>query len=126
MPIAFRADLKPFLAEFIEHHRGLRIGRMFGLPAGYAGRKLFVCLMDDGFIVRLPEHIAKDEVRRGKASRDSGFGIRDVNPEPRVPNPGRAGRTRDVWIRYTPRTAREASLLAPILEVAARHVVQTA
>ena len=50
--MAFRADLKPFLAKFIEHHRGLRIGRMFGLPAGYAGRKLFVCLMADTEVKR--------------------------------------------------------------------------
>jgi hypothetical protein len=53
--IAFRADLQPFLAEFIEHHRGLRMGRMFGLPAGYAGRKMFVCLIEDGLIVKLPQ-----------------------------------------------------------------------
>ena len=110
VPIAFRADLQPFLAEFIEHHRGLRIGRMFGLPAGYAGRKLFVCLMEDGLIVKLPEQVARDEVRTGKA----------------VPRPGRAGRASGVWVKYKPRTAREASRLAPILEVAARYVVQTA
>jgi hypothetical protein len=66
--IAFRADLQPFLAEFIEHHRGLRIGRVFGLPAGYAGRRMFVCLIEDGFIVKLPQSVAKDEVRAGKAS----------------------------------------------------------
>ena len=124
--IAFRADLKPFLAEFIEHHRGLRIGRMFGLPAGYAGRKLFVCLMEDGLIVKLPEHVARDEVRTGNAARDSGFGIRDSNPESPIPSPGRAGRASGVWVKYKPRTAREASRLAPILEVAARYVVQTA
>jgi hypothetical protein len=126
VPIAFRADLEPFLAEFIDHHRGLRTGRMFGLPAGYAGRKLFVCLVEDGLIVRLPEHIAKTEVRTGKGVPASGFGIRDSNRESQVPTPGRAGRTSGVWIRYEPRTAREASLLTPILEVAARHVVQTA
>jgi hypothetical protein len=113
VPIAFRADLEPFLAEFIEHHRGLRIGRMFGLPAGYAGRKLFVCLMENGLIVKLPAHIAKDEVRARKAGKA-------------VPSPGRAGRASGVWVNYTPRTAREASRLAPILEVAARYVVQTA
>ena len=55
MAIAFRADLQPFLTEFIEHHRGLRMGRMFGLPAGYAGRKMFVCLIEDGLIVKLPQ-----------------------------------------------------------------------
>ena len=113
VPIAFRADLQPFLAEFIEHHRGLRIGRMFGLPAGYAGRKLFVCLTEDGLIVKLPEHVARDEVRTGRAGTA-------------VPRPGRAGRASGIWVKYRPRTAREASRLAPILEVAAQHVVQTA
>jgi hypothetical protein len=115
VPIAFRPDLQPFLAEFIEHHRGLRIGRMFGLPAGYAGRKLFVCLMEDGLIVKLPLHIAKDEVRTGRGVRKS-----------RVPSPGGAGRTSGAWVKYSPRTAREASRLAPILEVAARHVAEAA
>jgi hypothetical protein len=119
VPIAFRADLQPFLAEFIEQHRGLRIGRMFGLPAGYAGRKLFVCLMEDGLIVKLPEHVAKDEVRKGKASRDSGFGTRDSKRQSSLG-------TSACWIKYKPRTAREASRLAPILEVAARHVIEAA
>ena len=126
MPIAFRADLQPFLVEFIEHHRGLRIGRMFGLPAGYAGRRLFVCLMEDGLIVKLPEGVAKDEVRSGQAVRDSGFGIRDSSPESRVPNPARAGRASGVWVKYKPRTVREANRLSPILEVAARYVAEAA
>jgi hypothetical protein len=53
--IAFRADLQRFLAEFIEHHRGLRTGRLFGLPAGYAGRRMFVCLRGNGLIMKLPD-----------------------------------------------------------------------
>lgn len=106
MPMAFRSDLQPFLAEFIEHHRGLRIGRMFGVPAGYAGRKMFVCLMDDGLIVKLPESIAKEEVRGGRAALFV-----------------RRGRPSRSWVKYRPRTANEASRLAPILELAARHVV---
>jgi hypothetical protein len=101
--IAFRADLQPFLAEFIEHHRGLRIGRMFGLPAGYAGRKMFVCLIEDGLRVKLPPHVAKAEVRAGRCVR--------------APNPG------SVWVKYVPRNAREAARLAPVLEAAARYVV---
>jgi hypothetical protein len=109
VPIAFRTDLQPFLAEFIDHHRGLRIGRMFGLPAGYAGRKLFVCLIEDGFIVKLPEQVAKDEVRSGKAAMFR-----------------RQGKPSRSWVKYKPRTAREASRLAPILEVAARHVAEAA
>ena len=117
MAIAFRADLQPFLAEFIEHHRGLRFGRMFGLPAGYAGRKMFVCLIEDGLRVKLPTHVAKAEVRARRCVRDSGFGIRDSNPESRAPNPG------SVWVKYVPRNAREAARLAPVLEAAARYVV---
>jgi hypothetical protein len=104
--IAFRVDLQPFLAEFIEHHRGLRIGRMFGLPAGYAGRKMFVCLIDEGFIVKLPEHVAKDEVRAGKAKVFV-----------------RRGRPSKKWIKYSPRNAREAGRFTPLLEAAARYVV---
>jgi hypothetical protein len=104
--IGFRADLQPFLAEFIEHHRGLRVGRMFGLPAGYAGRRMFVCLIEDGFIVKLPQSLAKSEVRAGKAS-------------PFV----RRGKPSRFWIKYTPRSTRDAGRLAPILEMAARHVV---
>jgi hypothetical protein len=107
--IAYRADLQPFLADFVEHHRGLRIGRMFGRPAAYAGRKMFVCLMDEGFIVKLPERVAKDEVRGGKAAIFT-----------------RNGRPSRSWIKYTPRTASEANRLAPILEVAARYVAEAA
>ena len=109
MAIAFRADLQPFLADFVEQHRGLRIGKMFGRPAGYAGRKMFVCLMDDGVIVKLPERVAKEEVREGKAAI---FTMR--------------GRPSKAWIKYSPRSAREAGRLAPILEVAARYVAEAA
>jgi hypothetical protein len=106
---AFRSDLQPFLADFIDHHRGLRIGRMFGRPAGYAGRKMFVCLMDDGLIVKLPEQVAKHEVRDGSAEVFM-----------------RNGRPSRSWIKYSPRTARDAGRLASILEVAARYVAEAA
>jgi hypothetical protein len=105
VPTAFRADLQPFLVDFIEHHRGLRAGRMFGLPAGYAGRRMFICLIEDGFIVKLPEDVAKSEVRAGKA-------VRFV----------RRGRPSRSWIKYTPRTAADAKRLAPTLEMAVRYV----
>lgn len=32
VPSPFRADLRRFLTEFAEQHRGVRPGRMFGLP----------------------------------------------------------------------------------------------
>lgn len=109
MSIPFRTDLQPFLTDFIEHHRGLRTGRMFGLPAGYAGRRMFVCLVEDGLIVKLPERIAKEELRRGNATAFT-----------------RRGRPSRAWIKYVPRSAREAHRLAPLLELAARHVAETA
>ncbi len=119
MAIAFRANLQPFLAEFIEHRRGLRIGRMFGLPAGYAGRKMFVCLIEDGLRSSCLRMWQKPKCAREDAfgNRDSGFGIRDSNPESRASNPG------SVWVKYVPRNAREAARLAPVLEAAARYVV---
>ena len=107
MAIPFRADLQHFLAAFIDQHRGLRMGRLFGRPAGYAGRRMFVCLLDDGFIVKLPQGIAKDEVRAGRASLFK-----------------RHGSTAGGWIKYTPGTARQAGRLTPILELAVQHAVR--
>ena len=83
---------------------------MFGLPAGYAGRRLFVYLNEDGLIVKLPEQIAKEEIRRGKGAMFS----------------RRGGTPSKSWVKYKPTTAREASRLSPILEVAARYVVEAA
>jgi len=82
---------------------------MFGLPAGYAGRRMFVCVIEDGFIVKLPQRVAKDEVRGGKA----------------VPFV-RRGRPSRSWIKYTPHSAPDANRLAPILEIAARYVAEAA
>ena len=80
---------------------------MFGLPAGYVGRKLFACLIEDGIIVRLPEEVARDELRSRRA----------------LPYSSRAhamGR----WVMYRPRSAAHARRLAPMLELAARHVAE--
>ena len=80
------------------------MGRLFGRPAGYAGRRMFVCLMNDGFIVKLPLRIAKDELRAGRAEFFE-----------------RRGRVSKAWIKYTPGTARQAGRLTPILEMAAQY-----
>ena len=42
---AWRKDLEHVLNTFVADHRGLRTGRMFGLPGAYAGRKLFACVL---------------------------------------------------------------------------------
>ena len=32
-----------FLSEFVDHHPGLRLGKAFGMPAAFAGRRMFAC-----------------------------------------------------------------------------------
>jgi hypothetical protein len=53
--IRFRADLQHFLDDFIEHHRGTRGGRLFGLPAAYAGRRMFACVRGSDLVVKVPK-----------------------------------------------------------------------
>lgn len=107
MPIPFRSDLRPFLEEFTDHHRGVRLGQMFGLPAVYVGRRLVTCLMEDGIIVRLPEEAARREIQSKRGAPYS-----------------RRGRVMGSWVMYTPRSAADARKLTPVLEVAARHVAE--
>ncbi|MBI3046789.1 MAG: hypothetical protein HYY76_00605 [Acidobacteria bacterium] len=106
VPIPFRADLRAFLTEFVEQHRGVRLGQMFGLPAGYVGRRLFVCLIEDGVIVRLPPDVAQREIR--------------TRGEPY----SRRGRVLGMWVMYRPRSIAAARRLVPVLEVAARHIAE--
>lgn len=109
MPIPFRPELRPFLEEFAEHHRGVRLGQMFGLPAVYVGRRLVTCLIEDGIIVRLPDDAARRELRSKRA----------------VPYSFR-GKPMGTWVMYAPRSARAARSLTPILEVAVRHMAERA
>jgi hypothetical protein len=108
VPIPFRSELEPFLREFVAAHRGLRLGKMFGVPAGYAGRRLFACLIEDGVIVRLPKDIAKREIaaRRG----------RPFNPKGK--------KASGAWVMYRPRDIVAARRLAPTLEVAVDHIAR--
>ena len=107
MPIPFRAELQGFLAEFVEHHRGVRLGKMFGLPGIYVGRRLVTCLMEDGIIVRLPPEVARQEIQTKRGKRYS-----------------RGARASGSWVMYTPRTAVDARRLTPAIERAARHVAE--
>jgi len=111
MSLPFRRDLQPFLEEFAAHHRGVRLGKMFGLPAVYAGRRLFACLIEDGVIVRLPDDVARRELKGGGKP----YGRR-----------GRTGgRPMGSWILYEPRSAAAAGRrLTRVLEIAARHVAR--
>lgn len=107
MPIAFRSELEPFLREFITEHRGLRLGKMFGLPAGYAGRRLFACLLEDGVLVRLPADIARKEIAARRARPYS-----------------QRGRVMGSWVMYRPRDVVAARRLTPMLELSVRHIAE--
>jgi hypothetical protein len=107
MPIPFRAELQAFLTEFVEHHRGVRLGQMFGLPAIYVGRRLVTCLMEEGIIVRLPLEIARQEIEARRGKRYSHGTRASAN-----------------WVMYTPRTAVDARRLTPAIERAARHMAE--
>lgn len=107
MPIPFRGELTAFLDEFAERHRGVRRGQMFGLPAIYVGRRLVTCLIEDGIIVRLPDDVARREVRERKARPFS-----------------RRGRASGSWVIYRPRTAVAARTLAPVIEAGIRHIAE--
>jgi hypothetical protein len=107
LPIPFRSELRAFLTEFAEEHRGVRLGRMFGLPAIYVGRRLVTCLIEDGIIVRLPPELAKQEIRSKQGKPYS-----------------RGRRTTGTWVLYTPRDAAHARRLTPTVERAARHIAE--
>ena len=113
--IPFRLELRPFLEEFADSHRGVRLGKMFGWPGLYAGRRLFACVSDDGLVVKLPIDIARREIRDGARPFSQG----PATPRSRQPSPRNSS-----WVVYRPRSIVAARRLVPVLEVAARDVAR--
>ena len=107
MPIPFRSELVTFLTEFADEHRGVRLGKMFGLPAIYVGRRLVTCLIEDGIIVRLPNEVARNEIKSKRGKPYS-----------------RRGRETGSWVMYTPKSSLAARALTPTIEKAAREVAE--
>jgi hypothetical protein len=54
----FNAAHKDVLDDLLLGHPGVRSGKMFGFPAYYAGKKLCICLYEQGVGVKLPEQSA--------------------------------------------------------------------
>jgi hypothetical protein len=104
MPARQSTDLRTFLSEFVAARRGLRQGRMFGMPAAFAGPRLFACIAEGGIICKLPA----DMLRSHKA-------------RPFVVG----GRSMKSWGLFSPATPAERARLVPILEVAARYAAET-
>jgi hypothetical protein len=54
----FNPEHKTVLDDLLLRHPLVRPGRMFGFPAYYVGRKLCICLYEQGVGVKLPEQSA--------------------------------------------------------------------
>ncbi len=51
----FNSEHKAVLDELLLSQPNVRSGKMFGYPAYYAGKKLCICLYEQGVGVKLPE-----------------------------------------------------------------------
>ena len=51
----FSVDHKAVLDDLLLGHAHVRLGKMFGFPAYYAGAKLCICLYEQGVGIKLPE-----------------------------------------------------------------------
>ena len=56
--VIFNLEHKVVLDNLLLDHPNLRSGKMFGFPAYYAGKKLCICLYEEGVGVKLPEKSA--------------------------------------------------------------------
>ena len=54
----FNPDHKLVLDDMLLTHPHVRLGKMFGFPAYYAGKKLCICLYEQGVGVKVPEQTA--------------------------------------------------------------------
>ncbi|WP_299428071.1 hypothetical protein [uncultured Meiothermus sp.] len=54
----FNPEHKAVLDDLLLGHPHIRPGKMFGYPAYYVGRKLCICLYEQGVGVKLPEQEA--------------------------------------------------------------------
>lgn len=90
---------REFLDEFVATHRGTRLGRLFGQPAAFAGRRVFARVSRRGLEYRV------QTVRR----------LRHPTRKSNHSNPG--------WILVRPATDRDYVRLVPLLERAIEAVV---
>ena len=56
--VDFNPDHKTVLDNLLLSHPLVRPGKMFGYPAYFVGKKLCICLYEQGVVVKLPEKTA--------------------------------------------------------------------
>ena len=113
MPIPFRRDLERALAEFVGFRKGLRMGWAFGVPAAFAGRRMFACVVEDGLACRLPSEAARRELRAG--AKPFSLVIQGTRP-----GAARA-RANSGWVYYQPSRGVLNRQISMALEEGARH-----
>lgn len=111
-----RRDLRAALEGFVATHRGLRMGKVFGSPAGFAGRRVFARFSDDGLQLRLPAHARELTEREPTAAARGPRGAKGSAHGPKGRPPRAAG-----WTTVTSGSPL-AARLEILLEQAARHV----
>jgi hypothetical protein len=57
--VNFNPEHKVVLDDLLLNHPDIRPGKMFGYPAYYVGKKLCICLYEEGVGLKLPEGSAK-------------------------------------------------------------------
>lgn len=87
---------RKFLDEFVATHRGTRVGRLFGQPAAFAGRRVFARVSRRGLEYRVQT-------------------VRPLGQRTRKVNSG--------WILVRPATDRDYVTLVPLLERAIEAVI---
>jgi hypothetical protein len=51
---SYNPEIKAVLDELLQDYLHVRAGKMFGFPAYYAGKKLCICLYEQGVGLKLP------------------------------------------------------------------------
>jgi len=57
--ITYNSEHKKVLDDLLLDHPDVHPGKMFGYPAYYVGRKLCICLYEQGVGIKLPEQAAR-------------------------------------------------------------------
>jgi hypothetical protein len=64
MPITFKPDIKLILDDLLLTHPLVHAGKMFGYPAYYVGRKLCMCVFEQGVGLKVPAETAAQLLER--------------------------------------------------------------
>jgi len=104
----FNPQHKAVLDDFLLGHPHVRAGKMFGFPAYYAGKKLCICLYEQGVGVKLPEQSAAKLLKA------------DPNVVPFQPMGRRKMRE---WIQINLTRSEDYRQYQSVLEESIRHVL---